>query len=264
MTETDNHRILHPLADGASVEAVYYGSETLCISTQVGCAIRCPFCASGAAGLVRNLSLQEMIDQVARAEAAGHCVQRITLSGIGEPLHNAEAVRSFLRWGQGRGMPVSLTTTGAPLALLEDFLHLPHNGLMLSVHAGTPGVHRRLVPRGPDFEGIWARLAATWPRLPRRRRRKLGINYLPAAGVNDSDAEIAALTRRLRPFPEVTLHLLVLNPVAGSPFTAPDPIRVAQIHAALAQSGINVRRSNRWRQRSEGGCGTLVAKKERQ
>ncbi len=259
MTETTNFRISHSLSDGLSVEAVYYGSGTLCISTQVGCAVGCPFCASGSRGLKRNLTLQEMIDQVAGAMGVGHRVQRVTLSGIGEPLHNPDAVRMFVEWGRKRKLPVSLTTTGAPISVLCEFLSAPHNGLMLSVHAGSAAVHRRLVPRGPDLGELWSRLAEIWPHLPVRRRRKTGLNYLLVSGVNDTDAEIAELVLRLKNFPEMTLHLLVLNPVPGSSFRSPDLSRVAKIHSTLFREGIHVRRANRWRQRAEGGCGTLIA-----
>ncbi len=245
------------LADGHQVEAVYFGSGTLCISSQAGCAVGCPFCASGKPGLLRNLSVEEMQLQVAEAGRRGHSPRRFTLSGIGEPLHNPEAAARFIYLSAAGGFPVSLTTTGYPLARLEEFLHLPHNGLMLSLHAGTGAVHRRLVPHGADLEAIWEVLERHWPLLARRRRRKLGVNYLLLAGVNDSPAELQALAGRLSVFPELTLHLLTCNPVPASPFASPPKERIAEIHTLLAQLGINVRRPNPWRVRLEGGCGTL-------
>lgn len=256
----ENQRFAVPLDDGLTVEAVFYGSGTLCVSSQAGCAVGCPFCASGSRGLRRNLSAAELVRQLEAAAGLGLAPARVTVSGIGEPLHNAGAVRAFLDHCRGLGLPVSLTTTGAPLETLRDFLGLPHNGLMLSLHAGSAAVHRRLVPRGPDFEGLWGLLGETLPALARRRRRKLGVNYLLLDGVNDGEEELAALVRRLRSFPELTVHLLTCNPVPGSVFASPPPERVAAAAAFLAGEGVNARLPNRWRTRLEGGCGTLFVR----
>lgn len=248
-----------PLADGLAVETVYYPTGTLCLSTQVGCALGCPFCASGARGLARNLTAEELWLQVAAARARGWRPGRVTLSGIGEPLHNLAAVTAFLAAAQAEGLAVSVTTTGQPLAALERLLALPHNGVMLSLHAGTAATHTRLVPRGPAFEEVWAALAVAWPRLSRARRRKLGINYLLLAGVNDGDEEVSALAARLVFHPELTVHLLTPNPVPGSPFQAPPAERVQELWSLLRARGIHARRANPWRRQPRGGCGTLVA-----
>lgn len=184
----------------------------------------------------------------------------MTVSGIGEPLHNPAAVAAFIEHCRRQGLPVSLTTTGSPLAVLREFLRLPHNGLMLSLHAGTAATHRRLVPCGPDLDLLWALLLEVLPTLPRRRRRKVGINYLLLAGCNDSPDELSALAERLRRLPELTLHLLTCNPVPGSRFASPPPAALDAAHGFLAAQGLNVRRPNRWRSQSEGGCGTLLAR----
>jgi adenine C2-methylase RlmN of 23S rRNA A2503 and tRNA A37 len=177
-----NHLFAVPLADGTAVEAVFYPTGTLCLSTQVGCALGCPYCASGARGLTRNLTAEELWQQVAAARA-----------------------------------------------------------------------------RGPDFEAFWDTLAAVWPRLSRARRRKVGVNLLLVDGINDSEAEVLALAGRLAPHPEVTVHLLVPNPVPGSPFRALPAERVQRLWAVLRARGVHARRANPWRRQQRGGCGTLVA-----
>lgn len=260
MPDSNNLKFLVPLADGLAVEAVWYGSGTLCVSSQVGCALGCPFCASGFGGLRRSLSADELLGQLAAARRRGVEPQRVTVSGIGEPLHNPLAVAEFIEQCRRQGLPVSLTTTGSPLTALRDFLMLPHNGLMLSLHAGTAATHRRLVPRGPDLEALWMLLEEALPALPRRRRRKVGINYLLLAGCNDSPDELAALAESLRRLPELTLHLLTCNPVAGSAFASPPQAAVDAAHAFLVARGLHARRPNRWRTLSEGGCGTLLAR----
>jgi 23S rRNA (adenine2503-C2)-methyltransferase len=257
----ENQKFLVPLADGQAVEAVWYGSGALCISSQVGCAVGCPFCASGFGGLRRSLSTDELFLQLEMARMRGTRPQRVTVSGIGEPLHNPHAVAVFIEECRRQRLPVSLTTTGAPLSALREFLRLGHNGLMLSLHAGTAATHRRLVPRGPDLDALWTLLEETLPTLSRRRRRKIGINYLLLAGCNDSPAELSALADRLRHQPELTLHLLTCNPVAGSAFVSPPPPVVDAVYGFLAARGLNIRRPNRWRTSPEGGCGTLLARR---
>lgn len=253
----DNLKFAVHLADGLAVEAVYYGSGTLCVSSQVGCALGCPFCASGSRGLLRNLSAAEMALQLAAAAQRGVLPKRVTVSGIGEPLHNPDAVLDFMDDCRHRLLPVSLTTTGNPLSTLREFLPLAHNGLMLSLHAGCAATHRRLVPRGPDFEGLWAVLNEVLPACSRRRRRKVGINYLLLEGENDSAEELSLLAERLRPFPDLSVHLLTCNPVPGSSFASSPARQVAAKGAFLAGLGLNVRLPNRWRSRPQGGCGTL-------
>ncbi|MDA8163611.1 MAG: radical SAM protein [Desulfobacteraceae bacterium] len=258
-----NDRFGVSLADGLIVEAVAYGgAPTLCLSTQAGCALGCAFCASGRRGLKRNLTRSELDFQLAAARNRGIAPLRLTLSGIGEPLHNPGPVRDFLLAQRAAGLPVSLTTTGGPLPRLREFLHLPHNGLMLSLHAATPATRGRLLPRAPALDELFSLLAVEWGRLSRRQRRRIGFNYLLLGGINDGEAEIAALTACLRPFPEATLHLLACNPVEDSPFASPLPGRIDELQRQLAGCGLNVRQANRWRRRAEGGCGTLALREE--
>ncbi|MBN2645125.1 MAG: radical SAM protein [Desulfuromonadaceae bacterium] len=254
--EGQNDKFSVSLDDGCQVEAVWYPTGTLCLSTQVGCAMGCPFCASGRNGLLRSLGVEELHHQLATARLRGHHIERITLSGIGEPLQALTTVEAFVASVE---LPVSVTTSGQPLTALKRFLMARHNGLMLSVHAGTAAVHRQLVPRGPDFEALWRLLAQQWPLLSRRRRRKIGINYLLLAGVNDTAEELAALTERLQGFPEITLHLLTWNPVEGQPWRSPGDATMAAVADGLRVQGLNVRLANRWRRQALGGCGTLVS-----
>jgi 23S rRNA (adenine2503-C2)-methyltransferase len=252
-----NLKFTVPLVDGLTIEAVFYGSGTLCVSSQAGCALQCPFCASGSRGLLRNLSSGEMALQLTAAIDRGFAPKRVTISGIGEPLHNAAAVLAFMDICRSRALPVSLTTTGNPLQTLREFLPMPHNGLMLSLHAGSSETHRRLIPHGPDYDQLWTVLGEVLPSCSKRRRRKIGINYLLLEGLTDTDREWSLLAERMRPFPELSLHLLTCNPVPGSPYRSPPPEKVAAIGTLLAARGCNVRMPNRWRSRAEGGCGTL-------
>lgn len=247
------------MGDRSSVEAVYYGTGQLCISTQVGCRVGCPFCLSGAKGFFRNLSHDEMQSQLIAAKDKDLVVQGITLSGIGEPLHNLENVLPFMDDCHRQRMPVSLTTTGSPLENLKKVLLSSHNGVMVSLHAGTPQTHRQLIPGGPSYDDLWESLSQCLHPMSRRKRRKVGINYLLVEGTNDSNRELDRLLALIKPFPELTLHLLTCNPGPCHAFRSPPPSRFNAVYDYLRRAIPNVRRSNHWRRQSQGGCGTLLA-----
>ncbi|GAB4206968.1 MAG: radical SAM protein [Sandaracinaceae bacterium] len=255
------------LEDGAEVESVLYRGDTLCVSSQVGCGVRCPFCASGAHGVLRNLAAEELHAQHALvsarlAEEGAPPIVRLTVSGSGEPLHNDDAVRAFVAACHPR-TPVSLTTSGAPLVRLARWIAPPpegpfHNGLTVSVHAGTEATRARLVPKGPALEPLFALLAREVPRTSARRRKKLALAYLCLEGVNDGDDEIDAFVARARPL-GLAVHLYAHNEVPGSTLRGVDRARYEAIYARMTAAGLRVRMSSRARLEANGGCGTLVA-----
>ncbi|MEM9072786.1 MAG: radical SAM protein [Myxococcota bacterium] len=251
-----NRRFGVRLRDESRVEAVLYRGDTLCISSQVGCAVRCPFCASGAKGLGRSLSLEELQGQV---EAVGrvHELQRITISGVGEPLHNPATV-DFLTWARDRRLKVSLTTSGGPLSRLRAWLHRPHNGLTISVHSGQEETRRRLVPKGPSLADLEALLAEEVPRLTRRRKKKTALAYLLLRGENDAATELDAFAHRALPL-GLSVHLYAFNPVATSEMERATREAYEAAYARLVAAGLRVRMSSKARVEANGGCGTLVA-----
>lgn len=258
-----NRRFAMRLRDGAEVEAVLYRGDTLCVSCQVGCAVRCPFCASGAHGLVRPLELDELIAQVERVEALGVALRGVTVSGVGEPLHNAARVERFVSWCRDRATPASLTTSGGPTPKLAAWLReLPHHGLTISVHAGTEPVRARLVPHAPPLDALFSTVAEALPTMSRRRRKKTALAYLLIAGENDSDAELDAFAARAAPL-DLAVHLYAHNQVPTSTMRGPDRARYEAAYARLSAAGLVVRMSSRARVEANGGCGTLVALRRR-
>lgn len=253
-----NRRFRVELDDATAVEAVLYRGDTLCVSSQVGCAVRCPFCASGANGLTRGLSLAELRGQLEAVRALGHQVLRVTVSGVGEPLHNHDNVRAFMESCRAEHVGVSLTSSGGPLARLAEWLSAPHNGLTLSVHAGSEATRARLVPRGPALAPLFALLAERLPALTRKRRKKLALAYLLLAGENDDDAELDAFIARARPL-GLAVHLYAYNPVPTSSQRTADRARYEQIYQRMREAGLTVRMSSQARIEANGGCGTLVA-----
>jgi 23S rRNA (adenine2503-C2)-methyltransferase len=253
-----NRRFVVTLADRSRVEAVLYRGDTLCVSTQVGCAVGCPFCASGADGLVRPLRFEELRAQVEAVEALAAPLRRVTASGVGEPLHAPEAVLAFLGWCRERGTPASFTTSGGPLPRLAELLAAPHIGATISVHAGTEEVRARLVPRGPALDPLFGLLREVLPRLSRKRRKKVALAYLLLDGQNDSDCELAAFAERARPL-GVAVHLYQHNPVERSALRGVSRAAYEQAYERLRAAGLLVRMSSQARLEANGGCGTLVA-----
>lgn len=257
-----NQRYVAVMNDGSEVEAVVYRDDTLCISSQVGCAVACPFCASGARGLGRALTLEELQFQLEGVEEEGHQIQRVTLSGVGEPLHNHEASTAFLEWGRARDarVAVSLTTSGGPISRLRTWLHAPHNGLTISVHAGSESTRKTVVPGGPSLKALFDCLREEQSRMTRKRRKKTALAYLMVAGMNDADDELDAFSERVLALPHPpAIHLYDLNPVPTSTLQGVQRPRYEAAYARLRERGNVVRMSSAARLEANGGCGTLVA-----
>jgi 23S rRNA (adenine2503-C2)-methyltransferase len=253
-----NRRFGVELDDGARVECVLYRGDSLCVSAQVGCAVGCPFCASGAQGLERNLSVEELIGQLEQVRALGHAPRRITISGVGEPLHNLAAVRALIAHCRPLGLGVSLTSSGGDTKKLGEALRLEHRGLTLSVHAGSEALRARLVPRGPSLAQLFGCLERELVSLGRNRRKKVALAYLLLEGQNDADAELDAFAARVGPL-GLRVHLYAHNPVASSELRGVSRPAYEQAYARLSAAGLRVSMSSQARLELNGGCGTLLA-----
>ncbi|WP_297887209.1 radical SAM protein [Sulfurihydrogenibium sp.] len=120
--------------DCYTVESVHY-RKTLCVSSQVGCSIKCSFCASGLNGLIRNLSADEIIKQYTLAKEEGLEIESIAFAGIGEPLLNWDNVKKAFEYFKSNGLSVSFYTTGFPIHNFKELLSLNHDGVNLSLHS---------------------------------------------------------------------------------------------------------------------------------
>lgn len=213
-----SQKVLFGLRDGYAVESVLirrHDGHTACISSQVGCAFACQFCASGQAGLKRNLSAGEIAEQVVQL---GPKVNRIVFMGIGEPLNNYEQVMKairILRDRRGMNFPTSgitLSTIGIPKALAQlREEHLAIN-LTISLHATTQEVRDRLIPgsRKHDINEVIAR-ASSWAE---RHNRIVTFVYLVLPGINDTPAEAKRLAG-LMSNRKARVNLMRWNPVDG-------------------------------------------------
>ncbi len=238
--------LLTRLHDGQLLESVSIPEgerHTLCLSSQVGCAVRCAFCASGLDGLVRNLSAGEILEQVlvAREQRPGLPLTNYVFMGSGEPTHNLKAVIQALEVmthpeGLGIGARrITVSTVGHPAAVLKlAEVPIPFN-LALSVHAPGDAARQALMP-GLGTSDLHATLEAARARFDATGRR-LTIEVVLLAGVNDRDQDARAFAELLRGVP-AAVNLIPWNPVEGIPLQAPPPDRVRAVAALLKRLGV--------------------------
>ena len=257
--------------DGTLVESVlmrYADRTTVCVSSQAGCGMACPFCATGQAGLTRNLSAAEVVEQVVAAQrsesARGGRVSNVVFMGMGEPLANYSRVLGAVRritepapHGVGIGArSVVLSTVGlvpAMRRLTEEGLQIT---LALSLHAPDDELRDTLVPvntRWPVREVLEAAFAYT-----RTTGRRLSIEYALIRDINDQPWRADLLAKRLAG-KLVHVNLIPLNPTPGSEWDAsPKPVE-QEFLRRLRSAGVNATvRDTRGREIA-GACGQLSA-----
>ncbi len=238
-------KYLWRLSDGNCVETVlmrYHYGNTVCISTEVGCAMGCAFCASTLGGLVRRLEPYEMLDQVLFTQTdSGLPVSHIVLMGIGEPLDNFENVLRFLELvnspdGMNISMRhISLSTCGlVPKidALAEKRLQLT---LSVSLHAPSDEIRNRIMPVNKAYPT--EELLAACRRYYEATKRRISFEYAMIDGVNDSEADARLLLKRLKGLP-AHFNLIPLNHVEESPLKPSKKAAVARFQKILEDGGV--------------------------
>lgn len=267
------------LHDGSLVESVLMGYAdrvTACVSSQAGCGMACPFCATGQAGLTRNLSTAEIVDQVvylagvaARAEVAGAPprLSHVVFMGMGEPLANyprlVAAVRRLTTAApEGLGLSqrhITVSTVGlvpAMRRLAEDDLSVT---LALSLHAPDDDLRDELVPVNQRWK-VAEVLDAAWGYAAQTGRR-VSIEYAMIRDVNDQPWR-ADLLGRLLSGRLAHVNLIPLNPTPGSRWDAsPKPVEREFVRRLKAAGVSTTVRDTRGRE-IDGACGQLAAKHE--
>jgi 23S rRNA (adenine2503-C2)-methyltransferase len=263
-------------ADGSFVESVlmrYPGRVTMCVSSQAGCGMGCPFCATGQAGLTRNLSTAEIVTQVfngarglARGEMAGGPgrISNVVFMGMGEPLANYANVLAAIRRltdpvPDGLGISqrsVTVSTVGLVPAIRKLTAERLSVRLAVSLHAPDDELRDELVPVNRRWK-VAEVLDAAWGYAATTGRR-VSIEYAMIRDINDqgwrADALAGLLAGRL-----VHVNLIPLNPTPGSKWTASDPGVAAEFEARLSDRGVPVTvRDTRGRE-IDGACGQLAA-----
>lgn len=265
-------KLLLKLTDGEHIECVVMREPervTVCISTQVGCAMGCVFCASGMLGLKRNLSAGEIIEQVLRMQAVIGADERITnivVMGIGEPLANLPALLQSLEafnspddLGLG-ARHITVSTVGLP-AKIREFARIGKEyNLAISLHAPNDQVRDKLVPVN-DKIGVNAILEAADEYFEITGRR-VTFEYVLLATVNDEPQHAQQLAQLLRGRC-AHVNLIPMNGVSVLPFHEPAAPRTQQFVAILEQAGIPVTVRKRKGADIDAACGQLRLKAER-
>jgi len=217
---------------------------TQCISTQVGCAMGCVFCASGVAGLKRHLGAHEIVAQVILARRAlepDEELRNIVLMGMGEPLHNYESTARALRLlTHPMGMNfsprrITVSTSG----LVPEIERLGRDfagqiGLAVSLHAADDATRTALMPVNKKYP--LAELMDGLRAYPLPKRRRIFIEYTLVAGKNDDLAEARKVSRLLRGLP-VKINLIPMNPIEASTLGTPPMERVYAFQQLLIDDG---------------------------
>ncbi|HET7194354.1 MAG TPA: 23S rRNA (adenine(2503)-C(2))-methyltransferase RlmN [Nocardioides sp.] len=273
-------KTLWKLFDGALVESVlmrYPDRVTICVSSQAGCGMACPFCATGQGGLQRNMSAAEIVEQVvagaralARNEVPGGPgrVSNVVFMGMGEPLANYRAVMGAVRRltdpaPDGLGMSargVTVSTVG----LVPRIRQLTEEGipvtLALSLHAPDDELRNELVPINTRFS-VAESVEAAWD-YARVTKRRVSIEYAMMRGINDQAWRADLLGDVLNSYGDwgwVHVNLIPLNPTPGSKWTASDPADEREFVRRLEAKGIPTTvRDTRGRE-IDGACGQLAA-----
>ncbi len=257
------------LPGGGLVESVLIPEEdrlTLCVSSQVGCALDCHFCATATLGFGRQMTTGEIVEQVWRARALlppGERLTNLVFMGMGEPLHNYEnvvrAIGILTHPLGGAFAPRRITVSSAGLVSgIARYAKEPvRANLAISLNATTDEVRDAIMPINRKWP--LAQLLAAARAFPLEQRRLLTFEYVLLAGVNDSEADAKRLPKLLARL-RCKVNLIPWNPFPGSPYRRPDPNAVERFQRVLRDAGLPVYVRAPRGDDIDAACGQLAAR----
>ncbi len=266
-SEDETDKLLLELADGQRIECVLLRDDrqhrTICLSTQVGCAMGCVFCASGLDGVVRNLTTGEILEetlQLKRLLPDGERISHVVVMGMGEPLANLDRLLpalAVISSPQGLGISqrrITISTVGLPPAIRRLADQDCQYHLAVSLHAPDDELRSRLVPTNRKT-GITAIMEAADYFFDVTGRR-VTFEYVLLGDVNDQPEHARRLVRLLQGRPAL-VNLIPYNAVSGLPYAAPHPAVVAHFVDVLQDGGLAVKIRYRKGDRISAACGQL-------
>jgi 23S rRNA (adenine2503-C2)-methyltransferase len=240
-------KFLWKLEDGNHIETAFMKEgkrKTLCLSTQVGCRFKCPFCASGEKGLIRNLTLSEMVNQVRTVEKICNCrITNVVFMGIGEPLDNYEnLLKSIKVLNHPKGLNIGARKiTVSTCGIIPEIKKLKDERiqveLSVSLHAGNDSLRNELVPINRKYS--LGKLISVLKDYYLTTSRVVTLEYTLIRGKNDSlkDAkELLAIAKELK----AKVNLITCNPAAGMGVERPKPDDVNAFRDILRSGGVAV------------------------
>ncbi|HTU24604.1 MAG TPA: 23S rRNA (adenine(2503)-C(2))-methyltransferase RlmN [Pirellulales bacterium] len=265
-TDDGTEKLLLRLADGQQIECVLLRDgtrRTICISTQVGCAMGCVFCASGLDGVIRNLSAGEIVEQMLlldRLLPEDERLSHVVVMGMGEPLANVDRLLAALGEATADdGLAISarritISTVGIPKAMRRLAAEGCRYHLAVSLHAPDDAMRNRLVPVNENI-GLAEILSAADEYFAASGRR-LTFEYVLLAGLNDEPCHARALAALLAGRTAL-LNVIPYNPVAGLPYQTPAPQVVERFVSLLRAGHVNVQVRERKGDKINAACGQL-------
>ncbi len=242
------------------------GRETVCVSTQLGCKMKCVFCASGKS-FNRNLTSGEIVEQVAWIEKAlGKRVSNVVYMGMGEPLDNFEATLKSLRilqadWGFALGARRITVSTVGIIPKIEEFVKKMGGRVRLSISLHTSDEKRRseLVPINRRYS--LAHLVKTLREIGRKLKREITFEYTLLEGVNDMPEEAKGVLRIAKPL-RAKVNLIPYNPIREADFRRPSRDRIETFRKILQKGGVPVTVRQTAGREINAACGQLRLDRE--
>lgn len=262
-------KFLFGLEDGQSAESVLIPEKerlTLCISSQVGCAMGCSFCLTGKSGLIRNLRSWEILDQVLSVNRLimPRKITNIVLMGMGEPLANFdEVVDALKRIISSTGISkrkITLSTAGLVPKINELSRKAPDINLAVSLNATTDAVRDRIMPVNKKYP--LRSLIEACRKYPLRPMRKITFEYVLIAGVNDSPEDSRRLVRLLKGI-RCKINLIPYNPHEESDMQRPSHASVLAFQKVLTEHRMTALIRESKGQDILAACGQLRGRHER-
>ncbi|MGB5832314.1 MAG: 23S rRNA (adenine(2503)-C(2))-methyltransferase RlmN [Thiohalocapsa sp.] len=254
-------------ADGQRIETVYIPEErrsTLCVSSQVGCALACSFCATARQGFNRNLTSGEIVGQVWYAtHRLGRPLSNVVMMGMGEPLANFDAVVKAMNVIQDdfaymlAKQRVTLSTSGI-VPNIQRLAEISEVSLAVSLHAPDNELRDKLVPINQKYP-LEQLIPACRAYLRGDKRRRITWEYVMLDGVNDSDRHAKALIRLLEGTPS-KVNLIPFNPFPGSGFNTSPAERIDAFRTRLIRSGLVATTRKTRGDEIAAACGQLVGR----
>ncbi|MEP6936835.1 MAG: 23S rRNA (adenine(2503)-C(2))-methyltransferase RlmN [Chthoniobacterales bacterium] len=272
-------KFLFRLRDGNLIEAVLipaspalYGKQsdrrTICVSTQVGCAYGCKFCASGLDGWTRNLDAGEIVQQLLAVEnASGEKIDNVVFMGMGEPLANFANLMHAIRtinapWGLEIGARhITVSTSGLAPQIRQLADEPLQSRLAISFHGATDEVRDRIMPVNRKYN--LSALLAACDYYASRKKQRIYLEYILIAGVNDADEQAHALSVHARRL-SAKVNLIPYNTVQGLPWSRPSRQRQERFHAIVREHGVVVTLRREKGHDIDAACGQLRLQTKRE
>ena len=272
----DTHKVVLAGQDDQLFESVLMANNreqwTICVSSQIGCAMGCTFCATGTMGLKRDLSSDEIADQyrywksfLAERPELPQRVSNVVFMGMGEPLVNIqnvkEAIATWLSHTDLGPTRITVSTVGV-LPVLEGILtdpDWPAVRIAISLHSPEEESRRKIVPTtAPGFHTRLAKWTHDYQRVHGNRRHHVTFEYTLISGVNDNADEAHRLVKFVKTTSAVKVNVIPLNPIEGKDFTASSREGIETFKNVLLNAGINVTERKTMGQDIAAACGQLA------